>query len=503
MTKSNLTVFLRVGLVICLAVLVSISSLSFGQQLTGTLSGTTMDSTGAVVASAKVTMKNELSGDTRTTVSNGTGFFSITAVQPGTYTVVVSAPGFKSWSQAGIVFAQGDNRNLPQIALQVGAISETVEISAGQLSVPLDNSEISTTLPQTLITDVPIVGRDAGELIKLMPGAVSPNGLTQGSSFSDKVVGSNSGPVGAYSINGTQPNGAMAFMLDGANLVDPGNLGTQIANINEDMISEVKFLTSSYSAEYAKGPVLFQAFSKSGGSAYHGEGYLYARNSAMNSIDAYTHSQIANGTTTAAKAAPSESFYYMGGSLGGPIRLPFTSFNKDHNKLFFWAGYEYMRQLPAGSIINYNVPTQAQMGLDSAANAKFCPALANGCGVTNPFDTTANAGDIPAGAVGQWGFAYGTPFNPPPNTFHTDANGSTACGGSGQNPCSATVIPVDSFDQNVLGLRSLYPVPNITPSSGNSWSNFQFVQQVPQNRWEATGKVDYAINENTKLAVTY
>jgi len=93
--------------------------------------------------------------------------------------------------------------------------------------------------------------------------------------------------VGAYSSNGTQPYGAMAFMLDGANLVDPGNAGTQIANINQDMVSEVKVLMSSYSAEYAKGPVIFQAFSKSGGNAFHGEGYLYARNSALNSVDAY------------------------------------------------------------------------------------------------------------------------------------------------------------------------------------------------------------------------
>jgi hypothetical protein len=85
------------GLVACLAVFVLISSFSFAQQLTGTLTGTTMDSTGAVVANAKVTMTNEASGDVRTTVSNGSGYFSITAIQPGTYTVAVTASGFKEW----------------------------------------------------------------------------------------------------------------------------------------------------------------------------------------------------------------------------------------------------------------------------------------------------------------------------------------------------------------------------------------------------------------------
>ena len=274
-----------------LLVLSLLASTGFAQQLTGTLSGTVADAGGAVVPNAKVTMKNETSGDMRATVSNGSGYFSITALQPGSYTVTIEAAGFKSWQQTGIVFAQGDSRTLPSVKLEVGQVSETVEIKAGADVVIPDNSEVSTTLNTELIEDVPIVGRDAGELLKVMPGMALTNGLGQGSGFNDKVVGTNNGPVGAYSSNGTQPYGAMAFMLDGANLVDPGNAGTQIANINQDMVSEVKVLMSSYSAEYAKGPVIFQAFSKSGGNAFHGEGYLYARNSALNSVDAYSKSQ--------------------------------------------------------------------------------------------------------------------------------------------------------------------------------------------------------------------
>ena len=480
-SKSNLAVWIRVGLVACLAVLVSMASLSFGQQLTGTLSGTTVDSTGAVVANAKVVMKNELSGDTRTTVSNGSGFFSITAVQPGTYTVTVSAPGFKNWTQSGIVFAQGDNRTLPNIALQVGAVNETVEIQAGALAVPTDNAEVSTTLNQTLVSNVPILGRDAGELLKLMPGMAAANGMNQGNSFSDKVVGTNTGPVGSYSSNGTQPNGAMAYMLDGANLVDPGNAGTQIANINEDMVSEVKVLMSSYSAEYAKGPVIFQAFSKSGGTQYHGEGYLYARNSALNSIDAYTHSQIANGTTTAGLAAPAENYYYFGGNVGGPI-IP------HHDKLFFWGGYEYMRQHPAGSIINYNVPTVEQKAGDfteTTINGVPGTTAVSNCGGNTTLFSCLDSG-------GLWQYAYNIPFNMPAGVV-----GNT--------------LTQSQMDPNILGIlnaksylnQGYYPDANITPNAGNGWNNYTFVNQAPQNRWEATGKIDYAINENTKLTGSY
>lgn len=469
--KSLLSAWERAGLVACLAIFVLVSSLSFGQQLTGTLSGTTRDTTGAVVANAKVTMTNQLNGDVRTTVSNGAGYFSITAIQPGTYTVVVEAPGFKQWKQEGIAFAQGDNRTLPQVALQVGQVSETVEVTAGALTVPTDNAEISTTVPEHMVESFPMGNRDAGELLKIMPGMAFANAGNQGSNFSDKVVGTNTGPIGNFSANGTQPNGAIAYMLDGANLVDPGNAGTQIANINQDMVSEVKVLMSDYSAEYAKGPVVFQAFSKSGGSHYHGEVYMYARNSALNAVDAYAHSQIVSGATTAALAAPAESYYYMGGNLGGPV----PGFNKGRQKLFFWGGYEYMRQHPAGSILNYNVPTAEQLGGD------FSNTTVNGV----PGSTMVSTGNTLAQQLNNvWGYAYGGMYAPPP-------------GGTG------TSVPTADFDPNGKAYAGLLPKANVTPSAGDGWSNYQYVQTVPQNRWEATGKVDYAIGDNTKLTGSY
>lgn len=440
-----------------LLVLVLLASNGFAQQLTGTLSATVSDSAGAVVPNAKITMKNDASGDIRTTVSNGSGYFSITAVQPGSYSVSIEAPGFKTWNQTGIVFSQGDSRTLPNVKLEVGKVTETVEIKAGADVVIPDNSEVSTTLNTQMIEDVPILGRDAGELLKVMPGMALTNGLSQGSGFNDKVVGTNNGPVGAYSSNGTQPNGSMAFMLDGANLVDPGNAGTQIANINQDMVSEVKVLMSSYSAEYAKGPVIFQAFSKSGGNQFHGEGYFYARNSALNSVDAYSKSQgLVN---------PAEHFYYVGGNVGGPILLPFTDFNKSRKKLFFWAGYEYMSQHPAATPINYNVPTTEQRTGDFSENT-----IDGQPGIVGGVNT-----DLLNQLLNVWNYAYrGT------SSFTTAA-----------------------FDPNVAGILGVIPTSNITPSSANGWNNYQYISTVPQNRWEGTGKVDYAISDNTKLTVSY
>ena len=148
------------------------------------------------------------------------------------------------------------------------------------------------------------------------------------------------------------------MILDGAYLIDPGNAGTQVANINQDMTDSIKFLSASYGAEYAKGPSVLQAFSKSGGQKIHGEGYLYARNSAIG----YANDWFANANGS--RSHP-QDYYYIGGNIGGPVFFP--RFSKNRDKLLFWAGYEYMIQHPycngcfGGAPTEMNVPTAAQM----------------------------------------------------------------------------------------------------------------------------------------------
>jgi hypothetical protein len=461
----------RIMFGLLVTVLALLSTVGSAQQLTGTLSGTVYDQTGAVIPKAAIVMRNAASGDIRKTEADSAGFFSITALQPATYSVVISANGFTGWQENDVVINLGDSRSLPNIKLKVGSSATEVEVIAGaDAVVPLDTAEISTTLNADMIQNISLGGRDAGELLKLMPGMAFTNGGNQGSSFNPKTTGTNNGPVGAYSSNGTQPNGAMAFMLDGANLVDPGNAGTQLANINQDMVQEVKVLMSSYTAEYAKGPTIFEAFSKSGGRNFHGEAYLYARNSALNSWESYK-----KNIYTAAKRDslatpelvqqlnPAESFYYYGGNVGGPVLIPFTKFNKDRKKLFFWLGYEYMNQHPSAQPVVYNVPTVAQLSGD----------------FTNP--------GVDSNVLSTWGYAYSSPTNNLPS------------GATSSN------IPVSLFDKNAVALLNAgyYPKPNVTPSRANGWNNYTYVPSTPQNRWEATGKLDYAITDNTKLTVSY
>jgi hypothetical protein len=462
---------LEVILVLLAAAAMLVPVPSQAQQLTGTLNGTAYDQSGAVVPNAQVVVKNEASGDTRTTTANNNGYFTLTALQPGTYSVTVSAPGFRSWEQQHLSLNLGDNRTLPNIALQVGQTSQQVEVVTGAEAVaPVDTGEVSTTLNEHMVNDIQLQGRDAGELLKIMPGMAITSGLSNGNGsqstagFSDRTVSTNTGPVGSFSANGTQPNGAMAFMLDGANLVDPGNEGTQIANINQDMTAEVKYLSSGYDAEYAKGPVIFEAFSKSGGSQFHGEGYLYARNGIFNSNDSLFNAQ--------GIAKPSDYEYYSGGNIGGPVLLPWVHFNRNRNKLFFWFGYEYMDQHPSGTLWSAFVPTaQMRAGNFSQAYLSTLPDQSHLSAITT----------VPCPPAG-------------PNV--------TRSNGCGNLTLTNGQIPVSMMDPNALALLKTYPMPNVDPAT-HGGNNFEYVDQSPTNRWEQTEKIDYAISDNTKLTVSF
>ncbi len=453
-----------------LATLILLFSTSlFGQQLTGNLSGTATDSTGATVPGAAIELKNLDSGDIRTSKTNGDGYFVIPAVPPGKYSVKVSAAGFAAWQEDGIVVTQGASLTVPNIVLKVGSTKTEVEvISEGAAAVAADTGAVSTTLNQTMVDEFTLSGRDAGELIKIMPGMGQNNGLAANSSFngSDHVTGSNSGPAGSYSSNGLVPHGSMAYMLDGANLLD-NNMGTQIANVNPEMVSEVKLMVSSYGAEFAHGPVVFQAFSKSGGKGFHGEGYFFARNSSFNAVDSF---QKAEGN----KIVDSH-YYYPGGNIGGPVIVPGTHFNRNRDKLFFWFGYEYMSQHPAGSLTEFVVPTP-QM---KAGN--YSPAYIN---------TLTQSG--------AWSAAYNTPC-----AGNTSANPH----GSTSNGCQTTgivdgMVPQSQFDPTGSAYLKLMPDANLDSTKTGGY-NYGYNNTAAQNRWEQSEKVDYAVNDNTKLSVTY
>src|SRR5580658_6076238 len=173
---------------------------AFAQFASGSIGATVTDATGAVVPAAKVVLKNETTGALRDTVTNSAGAFDFPSILPATYTVTVTAAGLQTFEETGIVLTQGATLRLPTIVLQVQSTKQEVEVVAGDDVVPTDSGTASQTLNKNMIENISIAGRDAAELIKIMPGMGLASGLTQSEWGQGSVAtSSNNGPIGNFS----------------------------------------------------------------------------------------------------------------------------------------------------------------------------------------------------------------------------------------------------------------------------------------------------------------
>ena len=148
---------------------------AFAQFASGSIGATVTDATGAVLPTAKVVLKNEATGATRDTVTNGSGIFDFPSIPPGTYTVTITANGLRTSEQTGIVVTQGATLRLPTIVLQIQTSKTEIEVvAAASLPVPVDSGQSSQTLNKSMVENISLSGRDAAELIKIMPGTAIP-----------------------------------------------------------------------------------------------------------------------------------------------------------------------------------------------------------------------------------------------------------------------------------------------------------------------------------------
>ncbi len=452
MHRSNYVLILA-GLL--LAALIFTPASTFAQNASGSLSATVYDQSGAVVPNAKVVLKNEDTGALRDTVSNGTGFFNIPAIQPGSYTLTITMPGFQCWQQTGIVFNQGASETLADVELRVMGTEYPIAVETHAEVAPLDTGEARQTLDSELVSHLAIQGRDAAELIKIMPGMAMNRGLSQ-TGWSSLTTQTNSGPIGQYSASGTQPHGAVTMTMDGANLLDPGNQGTQVANINVDQTAEVTLLYSAYGAEYAKGPVTLQAIGKSGTSHFHGAAYFYGSGPGLNSMESYAKSLGATKTMY-------RGSYYPGVEVGGPVVIPGV-FNQNRDKLFFYVAPEGMEQTPAPTYRAYFVPTPQMLA------GNFSKAYLDSLGP---------------------GFA---------GTKAAAAQQPTEHGAAAAYP--GGFIPASLLDPNSLAYAKTFsPVPGGQPdASGN---NYFYGYGFNVNRFEFRLRLDYNISDETKFFVSW
>ncbi len=338
-------------------------SAAFAQNITGSLSGTVVDPTGAVVVGADVTLTNEASRDVRRTKSNADGYFAFAAVPPGSYSVGIETPGFSKYEQKGVTLKIGDSRSLRTVALKVAGMTEEATVTASVDLAPLNSGEKSATLTSDQILNFSTVGRSAAELLKVLPGMTPvTQGVSNRPGFTGEVIGingngeyqgggnNNQSAIGNFSGNGTRTD-ALDITVDGAPGADPGcNCATSV-NPNPEMVQEFKVLQSNFGAEHAKGPVAMSVVSKQGGRDFHGTLYTYLRDYHLNSNEWFANK--------VEKDRVKNKFLYPGFNVSGPVLIPGTDFNKNRDKVFFFLGYEYFKQALDTGFVKSWVPTAA------------------------------------------------------------------------------------------------------------------------------------------------
>jgi len=433
-------------------------------QNAGTVTGVVEDTTGAVIPGATVLLTNLDDQSQRKTTSSGAGEFSIPAVSAAQhYQVRVEMKGFTAWESQPFPLRPGDVVNFSDIKMQVATATTevTVEALANQSVKPLDTPERSDVITSKDLDTLAIEGRDATELVEMLPGfaVVSPGVNNQ--TPNTAVVGM-SGPIGNYSANGAGPTGSDT-VLDGVSLTDIDTRETTVQTIDADMIQDIKVTTSTFSADYAKGPDVVAATTKAGTSAYHGEAYFIGRDAAMNANDWYNN--------YLQQSRPPGTYLYPGGQLGGPVWIPGTRFGPHNDKLFFFAGYEYYHQNYSPETLGSWVPTMAERQGDFSAaslNAQLCGARPDGGVNLNsvlPMCQTENY--LPNGAA--------------------VSNGNI----------SAYAEP------NGVALMDWLPLPNADPFV--NVNGYNYIQEVvqSQNGDIFHGRLDFDPNDNNKFYATW
>src|SRR5580700_709516 len=310
----------------------------YAQNITGSMSGRVVDPQGAVIGNATVTaieLDKQVNTVTKTTDS---GEFTLAGLLPGNYTVEAAATGFKKLERINIPLDAQDKLALGDLSLEVGAVTESVEVSATAVLLQTESVERSEAIVGKQIENIEVNGRNPLDMAKLIPGIVSTANV---------AVGGSGGLSGVY-VNGNR--GTMnQLTINGIGDIDTGADGSQNVTVSIDSMAEFKVLTGQYQAEYGRnagGQIAM--VTKSGTDAFHGSTYIYHRHDDLN----------ANTFINNVRGLPRSLYRYNdpGYTIGGPVYIPHL-FEKTKNKLFFFWSEEWQDQLNPNGLKNVTVPT--------------------------------------------------------------------------------------------------------------------------------------------------
>ncbi len=340
-----------VGKVVCAAVLIlAVFQARTWAQATAQIHGTVSDASGAVIAAAQVTATNTGTGLSRTVTTGATGTFGLSNLQPGNYSISVTAAGFTKFVQTGIVLNVAANPDVP-VVMKVGSVAQQVTVSANAQIVETQTQGFSNVMESTRILDLPLNGRNSVDLVAL--GGASVTGGTANNASTRGFQGSQGGV--SYSIAGGREAG-VTYILDGTwhqENYDDLNMPLPFP----DALQEFSVETSALSAQYgvrAGGTVT--AVTKSGTNEWHGDAFEFLRNFAMDARNPFAP-KGANGE----KLNDALKRNQFGGTMGGPIKK---------NKLFVFGGIQFTRtrQSPPAAATEF-IPTEQELTGDFTTEA--------------------------------------------------------------------------------------------------------------------------------------
>ena len=374
--------------VLCLALGFGAST-ALGQAIYGNLVGTVTDPQGNAVAGAKVTLTNTAKGTVEEATTNESGNYSVTHLIPDTYKVHIEAPGFKGYDIVS-VRVDADTSVRADAVLQVGAVTQTIEVTGEIPQLQTDKTDVATIFSTQQVESVPIFNRNFTTFQLLSPGAQIQG---WGHAASENPQGSRQILTNGQHFAGT------GFELDGTDNQDP-ILGIIVINPNLDSINEVKITSQDYDAEFGKAiGAIVTSQTKSGTNEIHGSAFDFERSNSNFARDPFNQSPAAG--------VPSGNWNQFGGTLGAPIIK---------NKLFVFGDYQGQRAHVGGSA-NSRIPTADEQNGDLSAFISGCPNPSPGkpcIPIFDPYQTTdathqtlvlgANGKPVPLGIANRTQF---------------------------------------------------------------------------------------------------
>jgi hypothetical protein len=342
--------------IVACGVFILFSVITTQAQFTAGIQGTVTDSTGGLVPDVKITLTNTATGQVQTTTANNEGFYRITGLSPGSYTLAAEKDGFKKQLFENVEINAEATQGF-DILLTTGEIAETVTITeATSQALETENGNVSRAITTREIQQLPQVGRDPYELLRLTPGVFGDGARSGGGAAVN--LPNTTGPGGSnnsifqtenqvqISANG-QRLSSNNFQIDGVSVNSFNWGGAALVTPNQESVKEVRVLSSTYSAEDGRNSgAQVKVVSQNGTNDFHGSAFLKYNSPKLNAFNKF-------GGQGAPPVRVNDYIRQFGGSLGGPLYLPRfgeggPSTFGGPNKSFFFLSYEGLRNTSNG-----------------------------------------------------------------------------------------------------------------------------------------------------------